>query len=92
MTPHYNTYTYTPLDITSYLKIHITMQCGLPKWYRNRKWVTLVSISAVKRRSNGLSVQRVGIRNTHTHTWDRLFGIDNKRNIILGRSHDQSLI
>jgi hypothetical protein len=36
------------LDIFSYLQIHITLQCGLPKWCWSWKWVRLSPSSNVK--------------------------------------------
>jgi hypothetical protein len=65
----YNTYTYTLIqDIFSYLQLHIILQCCLPKWCRNWKWVTAPHLSVVLLGPNAYVAIRVGIRNTHIHS------------------------
>ena len=53
---HNTTFTHTLiLSIFSYLQI--TRQYSSPKWYRNRKWVTISPLSTLKRDSKVLKMR-----------------------------------
>ena len=67
-----STYSYTHLLI--FIDTHQTVMWPA-EVVQKKKWATLSPLFAVKRGSNFLSVWRVDIRNTHTHThttWNQI--------------------